>query len=149
MKRIAFAVSVVVLVFGVAILAQTQTASVEQELIKLENAWNEALIKHDWAFIDKILADDYITTNSDGVVSTKAQEMATLKSGDIVVTSAVADDFRVRVYGDAAVVTFRYTDKSQTKGKDTSAQERITDTLIKLAGRWQVVAEQVTRIAQK
>jgi len=36
MKRIAFAVSVAVLVFGVAILAQTQTQSVEQELIKLE-----------------------------------------------------------------------------------------------------------------
>ena len=149
MKRIAFAVSVAALVFGAAILARTQTQSVEQELIKLENGWNDALIKHDWAFIDQILADDYITINSDGVVSTKAQEMASLKSGDVVVTSAVADDFRVRVYGDAAVVTFRYTGKSQTKGKDTSAQERITDTFIKLAGRWQVVAEHVTKIAPK
>ena len=36
MKRIAFAVGLVVLVFGVMILAQTQTESVEQELLKLE-----------------------------------------------------------------------------------------------------------------
>ncbi len=128
MKRIAFAVGLVVLVFGVAILAQTQTASVEQELIK---------------------ADDFINTDSDGVVKTKAQTMSSLKSGEEVVTSAVNDDFRVRVYGDAAVVTFHFASKSQTKGKDTSVQERITDTFIKLAGRWQVVAEHVSKIAQK
>jgi ketosteroid isomerase-like protein len=153
MKRIAFALSVMVLVFAVAIQAQTpaqtEVEHATQELITLENGWNDALVKHDWAFLDQILADDYITTDSDGVVSTKVQEIAKLKSGEITVTSAVADDFRVRVYGDAAVVTFRYTDKSQSKGKDTSAQERITDTFIKLAGRWQCVAEHVSRIAQK
>ena len=36
MKRIAITVSVVGLVFGVAILAQTQTESVELELIRLD-----------------------------------------------------------------------------------------------------------------
>jgi ketosteroid isomerase-like protein len=61
----------------------------------------------------------------------------------------VADDFKVRVYGDAAVVTFRITYKSQSKGKDTSGQERITDTRVKLAGRWQCVASHESRIAQK
>jgi hypothetical protein len=149
MKHIVFALGMVVLVFGVAILAKTQTGSVEQELIKLENAWNDALIKQDWGFIDKILADDFIQTDSEGVVSTKAQTMARLKSREEVVTSAVNDDFRVRVYGDAAVVTFHFTNKSQTKGNDTTEQERITDTFIKLAGRWQVVAEHVSKIAQK
>jgi len=62
-----------------------------QELITLENGWNDALVKHDWAFLDQILADDYISTDSDGIVSTKAQAMANLKSGEIVVTSAVVD----------------------------------------------------------
>jgi hypothetical protein len=149
MKRISFAVGLVVLVFGVAMLARTQTESVEQELIKLENAWNDALIKQDWAFIDKILADDFIHTDSDGVVQTKAQTMASLKSGEELVTYAVNDDFRVRVYGDAAVVTLRIAEKSKSKGKDISEQVRVTDTFIKLAGRWQVVAEHASRIAQK
>jgi hypothetical protein len=151
MKRIVFAVGLVVLVFGVAILAQTQTTSgsVEQELIKLENGWNDALVKHDWTFIDGILADDYITTDSDGIVAAKAQEMAILKSGEEAVTSAVADDFRVRVYGDAAVVTYRWTYKNQVKGKESTGQERYTDTWVKLAGRWQCVAGHASRIAQK
>ena len=53
MKRIAFAVSVVVLVLAVAVQAQTpaQTKSggVEQELIKLENEWANAWAKADVA----------------------------------------------------------------------------------------------------
>jgi uncharacterized membrane protein YczE len=59
MKRIVFAVGLVVLVFGVAILAQTQTGSVEQELIKLENEWAKSVVKLDLAFMERILADDY------------------------------------------------------------------------------------------
>jgi hypothetical protein len=153
MKRIAIVAGLAVLVLAVAVSAQTPAQTeiehATQELITLENGWNDALVKHDWAFLDQILADDYISTDSDGIVSTKAQAMANLKSGEIVVTSAVADDFKVRVYGDAAVVTFRNAEKSQSKGKDTSGQERITDTWVKLAGRWQVVAEHVSRIAQK
>jgi hypothetical protein len=156
MKRIAFAVCVAVLVLAVAVRAQTQTQPksesvqhAEQELITLENGWNDAMVKHDWAFLDQIIADDYTGTDSAGIKSTKAQEIASLKSGDSVVTSAVADDFMVRVYGDVAVVTFRHTSKGEEKGKDTSGQFRITDTWVKSARRWQCVAGHSSRIAQK
>jgi len=153
MKRIAIAVFVVVLVFTVAIIAQTpakpKSEHTEQELITLENGWNDAIVKHDWAFIDRILADDYVGTNIDGIVKTKAQTLASLKSDETVITSEVADDFRVRFYGDTAVVTFRISEKSQLKDKDTSLQERVTDIWVKIAGRWQCVAEHASRIAQK
>jgi ketosteroid isomerase-like protein len=153
MRRIAIAVCVVVLVLGVTAWtqapAQPKSGSVEQELIKLENGWNDAMVKHDWAFLDQILADDYTGTSSDGIVSTKAQEIATLKSGDSVVKYAVADAFKVRIYGDVAVVTFLYTSKGESKGKDTSGQFRITDTWVKHAGRWQCVADHTSKIAQK
>ena len=58
MKRIAFAVGVMVLAFGAAILAQTQTESVEQELKKLEKEICHAWAKRDVASYDRILADD-------------------------------------------------------------------------------------------
>ena len=80
MKRIVFAVGLVVLVFGVAALAQTQaqpkSGSVEQELVKLENGWGEAIVKRDAASIDilrdRIIADEFIMM-FDGSVFTKAQ----------------------------------------------------------------------------
>jgi ketosteroid isomerase-like protein len=128
MKRIAIAVSVAVLVFGVAILAKTQTQSVEQELINLENEWADALVKHDWVFIDRILADDYVTTDPEGNVSTKAQEIAFLKSRESALTPCVHHEMKVRVYGDAAVVTGRSTINETYKGKDFSGNYRWTDT---------------------
>ena len=129
---------------------KTQTESAEQELIRLENNWNDAIVKHDWAFFDQILAEDYISTNFDGSVGTKADFLKFLKSGESVMDSSTVDDMKVRIYGDAAVVTGRFTTvKELYQGKDLSGRYRLTDTWVKRAGRWQCVAEHVSRIAQK
>jgi ketosteroid isomerase-like protein len=140
MKNIAFAVCVAVLVFGVTILAQTQTESVEQELIRLENEWAAAAVEHDATTIDKIVADDFIDTTSNGTVLTKAQMLEYIKSHKEEVISFVTDEWKVRVYGDAAVVNARNTIKIQFEGKEATKQERFTDTWIKRDGRWKCVA---------
>jgi len=153
MKRIAIAVSVVVLVLAVAVqaqtLAQTKSGGVEQELIKLENEWADAWVKRDVAFFDRIIADDYTWTSPWGEVWTKAQDLALLKSGQDVIKSWVLADMKVRVYGDAAVVTGRNTVKETYKGEDVSGQNRWTHTWVKRAGRWQCVAAHSSEIAQK
>jgi ketosteroid isomerase-like protein len=153
MKRIAIAVSVVVLALAVAVQAQTpaqtETGNVEQELIKLENEWADAWVKSDVAFFDRIMADDYTWTAPEGSVITKADDLALLKSGDSVITSWVLADMKVRVYGDAAVVTCRDTVKETYKGKDVSGQYQRTDTFIKRDGRWQCVVSHSSWIPQK
>ena len=153
MKNIAIAVSVAVLVFAVAVWAQipaqTETGSVEQELIKLEKELADAWVKRNVAFFDRVIADDFTWTAPYGIVSTKAQSLATLKSGEDVVTSWVVDEMKVRVYGDAAVATGRSTIKETYKGEDVSGQYRWTDTWVKRAGRWQCVAGHNSEIAQK
>jgi hypothetical protein len=63
MKRIAFAVPLVSLLFGVAILAQSQTQTAEQDLIKLENEWADAWVKRDVAFFDRTMTDDFTWTS--------------------------------------------------------------------------------------
>jgi ketosteroid isomerase-like protein len=148
-KRIVFAAGLVVLVFGIAILAQTKTESVEQELIRLENEWNNAWVNRNIAIFDRIEADDYFMTSDGGNIITKAQDIAAVESGEDVATSVVSDEFKVRVYGDAAVVTYRMAVTGQYKGKDNSDQFRWTDTWIKEDGRWQVVAAHQSRIVQK
>jgi len=130
--------------------APAQSASVEKELIKLENDWNNAMVKRDVAALSRIVTDDWTTIDpDDGTIMTKAQSLADLKSGEDVYTSAVGDEWKVRVYGDAAVVLSRETVKEQYKGKDVSGQYRFTDTWIKKAGRWQCVASAGTKIAKK
>jgi ketosteroid isomerase-like protein len=153
MKRIAIVVCVVVLVFAVTAWAQTpakpKSLSAEQEIIKLENGWDDAEVKRDVAFLDRILADDYMSGHSDGTVTTKAQAIAEMKSGDYLVTSEVLNDYKVHVYGDTAVFLGHYTEKSTTKGKDTSGKSQSTDTWLKIAGRWQCVASNGSKVEQK
>jgi ketosteroid isomerase-like protein len=149
MKSTAIAVSVIVLVLTVSASAQPKSESVEQELIKLENAWADAVVKKDLAFLEGIWADDYAWTASDGNVWSKAQTLASLKSGEDAVLSLRTDDVKVRVYGDAAVATGRSTFNETFKGKDVSGSERFTDTWVRRSGRWQCVAMHCSRIAQK
>jgi ketosteroid isomerase-like protein len=153
MKRMAFTVSLTVLAFAVAIQAQTpaqtETGSVEQKLIKLENEWADAWVKRDVAFFDRIIADDYTWTSPWGDVWTKAQDLALVKSGEAVIKSWVLADMKVHVYGDTAVVTGRNTIKETYKGEDVSGQNRWTHTWVKRAGRWQCVAAHSSEIAQK
>ena len=153
MKRIAIAVCVVVLVLAVAAWAQTPaqptSGSVEQELIKMETAWGDAGAKRDAASIDRMLADDFMSTGSDGSVMTKAQNLETVKSHKEEISSSVSDEWKVRVYGGAAVVLGRYTYKMQLEGKEVTVHERFTDTWVKRAGRWQCVAGHNSIVVQK
>ena len=148
MKRITTVVSVVGLVFGVAILAQTQTKSVEQELIKLVNDWMNAEVKADMAFLDRFIAEDCVITDPVGAVWTKAQFLEGLKSGEGAVMSFALDNMKARIYGDAAVVNGRMTAKQAFRGQDISGQYQCTDVFIKRAGRWQCVAIHLSTIAR-
>ena len=129
--------------------APSKSSSDEKELIKLEDGWSDAYVKADVAVLDRNDADDWTITGSDGSFSTKAQEIADLKSGDFKTTSFVHDERKVRVYGNAAVVTGRLTMKAQYKGKDVSGQYRWTNTWVKRSGHWQCVATHLSKIAEE
>jgi ketosteroid isomerase-like protein len=149
MKRMALVVCVGVLVFGLTILAQQRNVRPEQELLKLEQQWGDALVKPDLTFLDRIMAEDYMFTSPLGEVLTKAQMLAELKSGEDVVSSVVNHDMKVRIYGDAAVVTGHSTFKETVKGIDISGEYRWTDTWIKRGGLWRCVADHASRVAGK
>ena len=152
MKRIVLVAGLVILVFGLAILAKTQTESVEQKLIKLENEWGDAVVKRDAASIDmlrnKFITDEFIMM-FDGSIFTKAQYFEYVETIKEEILSFVMDEWQVRVYGDAAVVMGRGMMKMRLAGKETTNQWRFTDTWIKSAGRWQCVAGHDSTIVQK
>jgi ketosteroid isomerase-like protein len=126
--------------------------SAEQELIKLENEWAEAWAQGDVEFFERIEADDYTWTSPWGEVWTKAQDLAfvkSIKSEKGVIRSQVIAEMKVRVYGDAAVVTGRDIIKEMHECKEISLQERLTNTWVKRAGQWQCVAGHTSVITQK
>jgi ketosteroid isomerase-like protein len=112
--------------------------NIEKDLIKLQRELVQALPKRDASAFDRIEADDFVFTDPEGTLRTKSQDIEALKSSSI--QSAEADDMKVRLYGDAAVVTGRLTCKGTYGGKDITGQYRFTDTWINQEGKWRCVA---------
>jgi ketosteroid isomerase-like protein len=104
-------------------------------------------VKGDVAMIDRILADDFSYTNADGRIMTKTQHLEDIKSQAYKVESINLENLKVRVFGDAAVVTVGQMEKSQWKGKDSSGQYLFTDIYAKRNGKWQIVAGHGCKIA--
>ena len=121
-------------------------AAAEQALTKIENDMLAALLKRDAAGFGRHFADDAVLTTPDGNVQTKAQLIADVKSGDLVLQSSTLSDMKVHVHGDAAVVTYITTDKGTYKKTDISGRFRWTDTFVRQGGEWKLVAGQGTPI---
>ncbi len=123
-------------------LAQA-SSSVEQDIIKLEQAATDAQFKKDRAALERLLADDYLYTHSNGSVLNKAQEIAQSMSSDVQWTDSKLADLKVRIFGDAAVLTGRQTIQGTAKGY-VPGPRRITDMFVKRNGRWQWAGGQAT-----
>jgi ketosteroid isomerase-like protein len=127
--------------------------SAEQELLNLEREWLEAYIKRDVASMERILADDFLIVYPDGNMLTRADEIGALKkpapAGGMPALSA--EQSKVRVYGDTAVITGILVQKGTlpdgpNKGNAFETRDRYTDVYVKRAGRWQVVSSHLTTI---
>ena len=96
-------------------LAVGDTASDERELTKSVNDLNAAIVKPDIAFLERVLAQDYDHFRPHGNVETRAQYLEDRKSGSVDFDSLVADEIKVRVYGDTAIVSYRSLPREKTR----------------------------------
>ena len=124
----------------------------EQAILQLERDMLAASLKNDTALFEKVATDDYIATNPVGMVGTKADAIASAKNFKF--ESLNTDDVKVRVYGDAAVVTGRANLKAQmttpaSAAQDISGQYRYTRVYVKQGGQWRLAAFHLSPVAQQ
>src|SRR5437773_10862232 len=115
----------------------------EEELLKLEAEFAEAIVKNDPAAIERLVADEWIIINADGGIIDKERFLGVIKSGTLIHEILESDNPRVRIYGDSAVVTALTRTKGKFMGQDVSTEERATDFLVRLDGEWRCVLTQV------
>ena len=128
--------------------AAAQDGKVEQELQARYRAWTEAIAKGTVvALFEKNAADEFTFIDAPtGALSNKKETIERINALDV--QSWEFDEVKVRVYGETAVVTSRWTLKGKGNGEDISGQYRGTEVWVKRAGNWQEVASQATRIVQ-
>ena len=121
----------------------------EKELLKLERAFADAIIKNNLESIGRIVADDWIIVDPNGEIVDRTRFFEVIKSGALTHDIMESEDFRVRVYGDSAVVTAITSTKGKFMGQEFSTRERATDVFVKREGRWQCVLTHLTRLPEK
>ena len=128
--------------------ATTAETNAEDEIKNLEEARNQAVVHGDVAALDRMTSDDYTFITLRGEVRTKSDILKGFASGTFHYESREISDLRVRIYGDAAVVTGRSVQKGMENGKDYSGDYRFTRVYVKQKGHWVTVALQTTLIQQ-
>jgi ketosteroid isomerase-like protein len=126
-----------------------KTGEAKEELLKLEKAFAEAIVKNDLEGIGRLVTDDWIIIDPNGEIVDRERFFEVIKSGALTHDMMESEDLRVRVYGDSAVVTAVTSTKGKFMGQEFSTQERATDVFVKRDGRWQCVLTHLTRFPKK
>ena len=111
----------------------------EQELVDLQVAWMDAWRRGDREALEAILAPEFTLTSArtDQIVD----RAAWLGMLDRVKSESFEySDFRIDVFGDAAVVKSRLSQVARVDDQPWNATFMLTDVWIRRRGRWQVVA---------
>lgn len=149
----------IVLIIALATFANAfgQTDKTIEEIKKMDRQWQvESYGSKDLKDYDRIVADDFLVTGSNGKILTKAEKRANVAK-DYTDPATFAPDFvfkiddashKVRLFKNVAVSNGYIIEKYVYKGTKIDGRVYFTCTYLKRDGKWQVVAAQYTNIKQ-
>lgn len=117
-----------------------------QELVEVARAWDRAMITNDAAAISRFMADDWIIVGSDGSVTDRAAFLGLVESGIVSHDVMTSENIRVRVYGDAAVVTADGVSAGKYHGQPFREVERASSVFVRQSGTWRCVLTHLSRL---
>ena len=121
---------------------------IEQEVARLADAWATAELQSDAAFVEKLLADDFVGVGPLGFLLTRQEWLARHQTGDLKYDVHTLDEARVRVYNEAAIVIGRLTQEATYRGNPVNAQLRTTLVFVRQHGQWQLAGLHFCNIGQ-
>ena len=127
--------------------SNASAATTEEDIKKVMNEIAGELAKNDADAVAKHYTDDYILITPQGVVQSKAERLADMRSGNTKFESFAYQDIKVRPVGDSAVATATVVAKGQTSGTPAAPQMRATLVFKKTPEGWKVISGQATAVA--
>jgi ketosteroid isomerase-like protein len=156
LTRYSFVILAVVLalsVFPITAIAQANSSATDAAAVvtitQMENASVKADMAGDSAFVEKNYAENFTSGSSWGNWETKQSILADMKDSKNNKTNSEAiSELSVRVYGDAAVVTYKSTYDSLYHGDRRARTILSTDTFARQNGSWKLVASHSSELAK-
>ena len=118
----------------------------KQQILKLFEEGDRALIAADLSALSRIFADDYIQYDETGKASTKQDVLNNLESGVIRYISMVSTGRKIRLLSkDAGIVHGSEEDDVEQAGQRFPVRYIYMDAVVKRKGKWQIVASQLAK----
>jgi len=119
----------------------------EQQILKLFEDGDRALIAADLAELSRIFADDYLQYDEAGDVSTKRDVLNNLKTGVIRYLAMTSTGRRIRLLSeDVAIVHGSEEDDVEQSGRRFPVRYVYMDVVVKRNGIWQIVGSQLAKL---
>ena len=119
-------------------------------LTELQQQLTRAWVAGDRTAIERIIAPEWTVTGPDGQISTRADVLREVfETRTHRISALTVDDVRVRVFGDAAVVTGRTRGRGESGNTPYDVEIRFTDTFVRRNERWQAVASHASLVTAR
>ena len=139
-----YKILIILVISAVSVIAQNPIQSTQdqdvKELQRLEGVWNGAHEHGDADALENLWADDLEIAAPHIPVLMKSDAVKYARSGRMKFLLYHTSEIRVRVYGDAAVVTGRLERKRSMNGQEIADDWRFTKVYVRQMGRWRVVS---------
>jgi ketosteroid isomerase-like protein len=146
MKRIAWMFAALA---SLAASAAPSASGDEQAIRNVEKTLCEAIRTGDAGTIARLEDETYTLTTSRGEVTTRADDIADAKKGAVRYAEFRNHDSRIRLYGDAAIVTGITSLAGESDGKPFALDVAFTDTYVRRSDGWKIAASHASRLGKK
>src|SRR5271167_2346337 len=127
MKRMLICFTLVLMALAVqAQMSDKMGGGVEKAIANMEQQWAAAGKMSNADAVAPLLADNFMSLNSDGTMQNKAPYLAMIKGGKWQVNEI--SDVKVTTFGNTAIASGAWQGKGMANGKPVDSHERWVDT---------------------
>ena len=116
----------------------------EKIVSALDTEYQAAVLSHDTATMDRILADDFVLVTGKGRIYTKDDLLNEARATDVIYEHQEDTNQTVRLWGDTAVVTALLWAKGTDKGEPFEYKLWFSDTYVRTPSSWRYVFGQAS-----
>ena len=118
----------------------------KDEIVDLVKSYDKAWNRKDVAFVERILAADYVYFTSKGGVWSRRRTLDLLRSTKYVLNFAERSEIDVYRTGKTAIVSSRWKGHGSYDGEEFRDDQRCSIVVAQEGGRWKVLSEHCTHL---
>lgn len=131
-------------------MPRAERHEVRHEIDALEDDWRTAMLNRNVAALDSMMSDDFMAITSRGMLQSKDETLANIRTGSTRFKSISYSDRKVRFYGTTALVTSRADVTGTGPEGDLSGSYRYTRVYVRdTNGNWRIVSFEASRIRDR